>query len=48
MIDEVEVFLGNEKIEPNDLKNYICISEYVSEIVNEVYYKYYPERKPVR
>lgn len=48
MIEEVEVFLGEKKIEPSEMKNYICINEYISEIVNEVYYKYYPERKPVR
>lgn len=47
MIEEVEVFLGNEKIEPSEMKNYICINEYVSEIVNEVYYKSFPEKKPI-
>ena len=48
MIEEVEIFMGDNKIKLNDLKNYICINEYISDIVNEIYYKYYPERKPIR
>lgn len=48
MIEEVEIFIGDNKIKLNDLKNYICINEYISDIVNEIYYKYYPERKPIR
>ena len=48
MIEEIEVFLGNKKIEPCEIKNYICINEYISEVVNEVYYNYYPERKPLK
>lgn len=48
MIEEVEVYLGEKKLKPNEIKNYICINEYISEIVNEVYYKYHPERKPIR
>lgn len=46
MIEQVEVFMGDIKLKPNEIKNYICINSYISEIVNEIYYKYYPERKP--
>lgn len=43
MIEEVEVYMGEKKLRPDEIKNYICINEHVSEVVNEVYYKYYPE-----
>lgn len=46
MIEKIEVFMGDTKLKPNEMKNYMCINDYVSDIVNEVYYKYYPERKP--
>ncbi len=46
MIEKVEVFMGDKKLKANEVKNYVCINDYVSDIVNEVYYKYYPERKP--
>ncbi len=45
MIEEVIVYMGEEKIPPEKMKNYICINEYVIELVNEVYYKIYPEKK---
>ncbi len=48
MIGEVVVYMGEKKIKPEDMKNYICINEYISEVVNEIYYKYYPERKPIK
>lgn len=48
MIGEVVVYMGEKKIKPEYMKNYICINEYISEVVNEIYYKYYPERKPIK
>lgn len=48
MIEKVEVYMGEKKLRPEEIKNYICTNEYVSDVVNEVYYKYYPERKPRR
>lgn len=48
MIEKVEVFLGEKKLKPSELKNYICINDYISEIVNEVYYKNYPEKRHIR
>jgi hypothetical protein len=46
MIDKVEVFMGEKKLQPSEYKNYICVNEYISEVVNDVYYKYYPDKKP--
>ena len=34
----VTVYMGDKKLEKEDYKNYICISEYVINLVNEVYY----------
>ncbi len=30
--------MGDKKLERKDFKNYICVSEYVINLVNEVYY----------
>ena len=43
MIEEVEVYMGEKKISPEEVKNYICTNDYVSELVNEVYYKFRPK-----
>lgn len=48
MIEEVEVYLGERKLSPDEIKNYICTNDYVSELVNEVYYKYHSNRKSGR
>ena len=34
----VTVYMGDKKLEKEDYKNYICVSEYVINLVNEVYY----------
>lgn len=34
----VTVYMGDKKLEKEEYKNYICISEYVINLVNEVYY----------
>lgn len=36
----VNVYMGDKKLEEEDFKNYICISQFVSDLVNEVYYSY--------
>lgn len=30
--------MGDKKLEKEDYKNYICTSEYVKKLVNQVYY----------
>ena len=30
--------MGDKKLEKDDYKNYICVSEYVKKLVNQVYY----------
>ena len=30
--------MGDKKLKKEDYKNYICVSEYVINLVNEVYY----------
>ena len=34
----ISVYMGNKKLQKGEYKNYICVSDYVSEVVNEVYY----------
>ena len=34
----VTIYMGDKKLEKEDYKNYICTSEYVINLVNEVYY----------
>lgn len=34
----VTIYMGDKKLEKNDYKNYICISEYVKKLVDQVYY----------
>lgn len=34
----VTVYMGDKKLEKEEYKNYICISEYVINLVDEVYY----------
>ena len=34
----ISVYMGNKKLQKGEYKNYICVSDYVSELVNEVYY----------
>ena len=36
----VNVYMGDKKLEEKDFKNYICISQFISDLVNEVYYSY--------
>lgn len=48
---KVTVFIGDEEVKEEDFKNYICVSPYVSRVVNEVYYDYkrkFEERKKKR
>lgn len=35
----VRLFMGDEEISQEDVKNYICISPYIADLVNEVYYR---------
>lgn len=37
---EVNIYLGENKIEKDKIKNYKCVSSVVKEAVNEVYYRY--------
>lgn len=37
---KVRLFMGDEEISQEDVKKYICISPYIAELVNEVYYRY--------
>ncbi len=39
MIDRIDIFMGEEPIKPSEIKNYICVSDYVCDLVNDVYYK---------
>ena len=34
----ISVNMGGKKLQKSEYKNYICVSDYVSELVNEVYY----------
>lgn len=34
----INVYMGSKKLQKGEYKNYICVSDYVSELVNEVYY----------
>ena len=34
----VTVYMGNKRLKKEEYKNYICVSEYVAYLVNEVYY----------
>ena len=34
----ISVYMGGKKLQKGEYKNYICVSDYVSELVNEVYY----------
>lgn len=34
----ITVYMGDKKLEKEDYKNYICVSEYVKNLVDEVYY----------
>ena len=34
----VTIYMGDKKLEKEDYKNYICVSEYVINLVNQVYY----------
>ena len=34
----ISVYMGGKKLQKSEYKNYICVSDYVSELVNEVYY----------
>ena len=34
----ITVFMGDKKLEKEDYKRYICVSDYVINLVNEVYY----------
>ena len=34
----VTIYMGDKKLEKEDYKNYICTSEYVKKLVNQVYY----------
>ena len=36
---EVRLFMGDEEISQEDVKKYICISPFIAELVNEVYYR---------
>ena len=45
---KVTVFIGDEEVKEEDFKNYICVSPYVAQVVNKVYYEYkrkFEERK---
>ena len=33
----ISVYMGGKKLQKGEYKNYICVSDYVSELVNEVY-----------
>lgn len=37
---KVNVFMGGEKVDPKDIKNYLCVSEVVKSAVDEAYYGY--------
>lgn len=41
----VNIYMGDKKLEKEDYKNYICVSEYVKKIVNQVYYSKVNEYK---
>ena len=34
----VSVYMGNKRLRKEEYKKYICVSEYVANLVNEVYY----------
>ena len=34
----VTVYMGNKRLQKEEYKNYICVSDYVANLVNEVYY----------
>lgn len=34
----ISVYMGGKRLQKGEYKNYICVSDYVSELVNEVYY----------
>ena len=34
----ISVYMGGKKLQKGEYKNYICVSDYVSELVNEEYY----------
>ena len=36
---KVRIFMGEEEITQEDIKKYTCISPYIAELVNEVYYR---------
>ncbi len=37
---KVNVFMGDEKVEDKEIKNYVCVSEVVKNAVDEAYYGY--------
>ncbi len=37
---KVNVFMGDEKVEDTEIKNYVCVSEIVKIAVDEAYYGY--------
>lgn len=41
----ITVYMGDKKLEKEDYKNYICVSKYVINLVNEVYYNKIAEIK---
>lgn len=36
---KIRIFMGDEEITHDDIKNFICVCPYVAELVNEVYYR---------
>ena len=34
----VSVYMGNKRLRKEEYKKYICVSDYVANLVNEVYY----------
>lgn len=39
MIDKVLVFMGDEELTKEDIKKYSCISPFVGEMINKIYYR---------
>lgn len=42
---KVTVYMGDKKLKKEEYKNYICVSKYVIDLVNEVYYNKIEEFK---
>ena len=41
----ITIYMGDQKLTQEDFKRYICVSEYVINLVNEVYYSKVEEIK---